>query len=111
MRSIRLSLIIYFAVLLTAALTAVSWFAYETTGLSLEERRQAAQDLIADKFQERTKELYAARDHQLLLRAQTLAGMARQVQVHHEYLYPLGALGAVGLGMGHWPVDLWLMEA
>ena len=46
MRSIRHSLIVYFVVLLTGALGAVSWFSYRTTELALRERQNDALEAI-----------------------------------------------------------------
>ena len=55
MRSIRLSLIVYFLVLLTAALGAVSWFSYRTTSQSLRERQHDSQKMIEAQCEARSQ--------------------------------------------------------
>jgi heavy metal sensor kinase len=110
MRSIRLSLMIYFALLVTAALLAVSWLAYDTSAETLEERRQSSQMLIRGQCQTRIDEQRAALDHQLMRRAKTLTSLARTMFVHYDWLYPLGAFGAAALPVGHLPLETWLAQ-
>jgi heavy metal sensor kinase len=111
MRSIRLSLVVYFAALVTAALAAVSWFFYQTTARTLEERRESAQNLIRNECTVRSEELKTALDKQLVHRAHTLTGLARTVLVHYDWLYPIGAVGAANLPGSYLSVDLWLGQS
>jgi signal transduction histidine kinase len=107
MRSIRLSLIVYFLVLLTAALGAVSWFSYRTTSQSLRERQHDSQKMIAAQCEARSQAVRTELDRRILRQAQMMAGM-RLVTVHYEALYPLGAIGAAAMPQGTINGPLWL---
>ena len=75
MKSIRLSLIVYFLVLLTGALGAISWFSYQTTAHSLREREIASEELIKNQCKVRVKTLRDDLDRHLLHKAQALANL------------------------------------
>src|SRR5438552_17804107 len=103
MRSIRLSLIVYFLVLLTAALGAVSWFSYRTTEASLRERQDDAHTMIQAQFHDaqtmiqaqcvtREEAQRAELDRRLVAQARTLAGL-RLVSVPYEAVYSATAFG------------------
>src|SRR5262249_58182777 len=51
MRSIRLSLIVYFLVLLGAALGAVSWSAYHSTQKALEAKEDSTTKLLKTRYE------------------------------------------------------------
>ena len=53
MKSIRLSLLVYFLGLLALALGSVSFFAYQTTQHRLSEHRQQTEQLIQAQYEER----------------------------------------------------------
>ena len=91
MKSIRHTLIVYFLVLLTGALGAVSWFSYRTTAHSLRDRQSDSQKMIQAQCETQIQGLRADLDRRLLREAQRLAGQARSVTVHTE------GLGAVGV--------------
>lgn len=110
MRSIRLSLLVYFLLLSTAALAAVSWLVYQTTAQSLERRRLDSRRLVETQYQARAAEARAALDRRLLRQAQALASMARSSWLHPEGLYPLGFIAAVPLPQSHVQMPLWLAE-
>lgn len=112
MRSIRLSLIVYFLVLLALALGGVSWFVYRTTAQTLREKEDSTRDLIEAKFAFQAAEVRNALDNHLLRQAQNLAGMAQSNSSLQESvrLLPLGALGAPMSPQGHLTIPLWLAE-
>ena len=51
MKSIRLSLMVYFLGLLALALGAASWFVYETANQTCAKNKQAAENLIDSPVQ------------------------------------------------------------
>jgi heavy metal sensor kinase len=108
MRSIRLSLMVYFLVLLALALGAMSVVAYNFTQSSLRKREEARQQILQAQHDKACDREKWNLDQGLLLHAKTLAGQAR-FQVHWNRLRfqvlslealsagqsPLGALSAV----------------
>jgi heavy metal sensor kinase len=95
MRSIRLSLIVYFLVLTTVVLGAVSALVYRTTARTLEDRQADARRLIVAQYDRRCAEEAAALDRRIARQAQTIASMAKTVTQHPEGLYPINlVLGA-----------------
>jgi heavy metal sensor kinase len=109
MKSIRLSLVVYFLVLLTAALGAVCWFAYRTAAAALEERRQGSRDLVETQYKSHCEEVRTGLDRRLLRQAQIVATMVRP-PIHVEALYTLGAGGIACTGAPHLHLGLWLRE-
>jgi signal transduction histidine kinase len=95
MKSIRLSLIVYFLVLWTGALGAVSWFSYRTTAHSLRERERDARKMIETQYEANCRASRADLDRRILHQAQALASM-RLVPVNHD---PLGGTGAVATAL------------
>ena len=132
MRSIRLSLVIYFLALLAGALGAVSWFVYGTVARTLSDREQSTSRTLRDKEQSTVQTLSdreqstvkeieiqheAERkkkeddlDRHLLRQAGSLASKAVITSRHLEGYYPFGVLGASLLDQGHLFVWLWLAE-
>jgi signal transduction histidine kinase len=90
MRSIRLSLIVYFLVLLTLALGGVSWFMYQTTAQALRGKQASTNDLIRTQYGEQRDQIQKALDNHLNRQAQALAKNARPSK---DYLEPLLACG------------------
>jgi heavy metal sensor kinase len=82
MRSIRLSLLVYFLVLLGLGLLAVSWLAYRNTQAALQDKEKAQQTLLKAQFDEDCKRARDHLDDVLLLQAQTLA---RQAQFQFQW--------------------------
>jgi len=109
MKSIRLSLVLYFLVLLAGALGAVSWLVYESTSRTLRKRELRMQELVHAQYQASCHEKRTALDQRVLGQAQTLASMARTTH-HLESLLPLGMLGAATMPQGQYLVPLWLAE-
>ena len=73
MRSIRLSLMVYFLGLLTVALGVALFLVYRTAQRSLKEKEVAARKLIEAKYRERSDEEKKRLDDALLTQAQMLA--------------------------------------
>ena len=102
MRSIRLSLTVYFLVLLALALGAASWLAYGTSDETLSQKKVATRKLIEAQYEENCRQERAKLDDQLLAEAQSLA---RQTQTMldwprlHERERELGLLA---LARGRW---------
>src|SRR5947207_12150186 len=97
MRSIRLSLIVYFLVLIAVALGGVSWLAYQTAATTLHDKQASTERLIETQFQEQCKEVRATLDRRIFRQAQLLGSKARAGQVPHGVLY---LASATGLGSG-----------
>ena len=109
MKSIRLSLIVYFLLLLTGALGAVSWFSYRTTEESLRERQRDAQKMIAAQYEARADAAKTELDRQLLRQARALAGMPL-ITVHYEAVFSATALTVAAMSDGLLSVPLWLPD-
>ena len=98
MRSIRLSLMVYFLGLLAVALGAASLLVYRNAERTLAAKEQATEKLIQAQYEESCRKEEEQLDHALLLQAQSLA---RLVQVQFDWsrgelqpLYLLGLLSA-----------------
>ncbi len=73
MKSIRLSLVVYFLGLLAAALGVASLLAYRTAQRTLVEKKRAAEQLITAQYEERCREERRRLDDKLWQQAHTLA--------------------------------------
>jgi heavy metal sensor kinase len=80
-RSIRLSLLVYFLGLLTVALGVASLLFYRSGQRTLQAKEEAAGKLIQAKYQERCREEKARLDDALMAQALALAG---RVQIHAD---------------------------
>ena len=89
MRSIRISLLVYFLGLATLALGATSILVYRSTQRTLRDKEDAIAELIQANHKERCQKEKARHDEQLLVKAKGLARRA-QVTIHVEKLlaYP-----------------------
>jgi two-component system heavy metal sensor histidine kinase CusS len=99
MRSISLSLMVYFLGLLAVALGVASVIGYETSKQTLESKKDATAQLIETQYAERCRAEEKRLDDDLLAQAETLARVAhfqfdRRLR-HHELDIRLAAL-AVG---------------
>jgi heavy metal sensor kinase len=110
MKSIRLSLIVYFLVLFAGALGAVSWFVYGNSTQMLRKSEASRRTLLETQYRQRVAEAESAHDHRLLGKAQTLARLSRWSREHIESLSPLGVLGAVLAPQGQLAAPVWLGE-
>jgi heavy metal sensor kinase len=109
MKSIRLSLIVYFLVLLTAALGAVSWFSYRTTAESLRERQRDAQKMIEAQYETREKAARNELDREILRQARALAGMPL-ITIHYEAIFSANAIMTPVTLPGYVNLPLWLPD-
>src|SRR5437868_1245151 len=115
MKSIRLSLIVYFLVLLALALGTASAFVYETTRNTLAGRKAALQTLLKEKHDHRVQEVRDQFDRDLLAQAWTLGSLA---QFQHDWprgwllrnYLCLGVLSAAPSPNGHLLVPLWTSQ-
>jgi heavy metal sensor kinase len=85
MRSIRLSLLVFFLVLLAAALGTVSVLVYRISKENLADKNRLTRELIARQYQDMCAKERARLDEELLADAKTLARHA-QIQVDAEAL-------------------------
>ena len=106
MKSMRHTLIVYFLVLLTGALAAVSWSSYRTTACSPACRAAEvdSRKLIVDKqLENRTQAVKAELDRRLLQQAATMQE-TRLSTPHYEVMHPVGLIGALLLPGGVDPI-------
>ena len=82
MRSIRLSLVVYFLALLAIALGAASWLAYRTSDETLSQKKEATRQLIQAQYEENCRQERSRLDDQLLAEAKSLA---RQTQTMLDF--------------------------
>jgi len=113
MKSIRLSLILYFLPLIGLALGAMLVLLYQTTDRTLEDRLASRRSLHQANYESKCKTLKEEFDNQILSRAQTLANYAKSqwTRSNPRYLYSFGLLTAVANPHGHLLVPLWVGEA
>jgi heavy metal sensor kinase len=76
MRSIRLSLIVSFLLLMAAALSGVSWFAYQMASRTLEEKEASTRELIEREYEKRREQAEKEFNKSLSQRAYVLASTA-----------------------------------
>jgi heavy metal sensor kinase len=112
MRSIRLSLIVSFLVLLAVTLGAVSWFAYQTAYRTLEEKEASTRALIQSEYERRCKHAEGQFNSDLSERTYKLAREARpKTQLSPGLpVYPLGILTAGHALQGHLLIPMWAAE-
>lgn len=114
MRSIRLSLISYFLLLLGVALGAVSLLVYQTTRDTLLEKKRAARDLYQAQYKTRVHEVREKLEIELLSCANSLANLARlQMRWDRRDLHQLFLLGAIPATLGrdaYITAPIWLAE-
>ncbi len=116
MRSIRLSLMVYFLALLGVALLTASLLVYGNAEQTLQAKQQAMEQLIDAQYRERCRDANEHLDHNLLTQAQSLA---RLVQVQLEWdrvdvIQPLMYLGLASSSFnpsGYALAPLWLAES
>ena len=111
MKSIRLSLIVYFLVLLTGALGAVSWFSYRTTAQSLRARQHDAHKMIESQCEVSAEALRGDLDRRILRQAHTMVNVSQSMMVHAEGHFSLfGMIGAGAMPNGHLPFCLYFHQ-
>jgi heavy metal sensor kinase len=114
MRSIRLSLVGSFLLLLALALGAVSLLVYRITKQTLREKQDIAKELLVAQADHKRKEESANLDNELLAEAHGLAGQARfqferQRGSAQDYL-PFALLTAALAPNGHVTAPIWVCE-
>jgi heavy metal sensor kinase len=114
MRSIRLSLTVYFLALVAAVLGTVSLVVYSSTTETLQEKERAAEQLLSTRYDKDRKEEQERLDHALWVQAQHIA---REVQFRtgHEalrywQLHSLGALSTMQAPLGPLPSLTWAAQ-
>ncbi|HWY88943.1 MAG TPA: HAMP domain-containing sensor histidine kinase [Gemmataceae bacterium] len=107
MRSIRLSLIGYFLVLLSLALGGVSWFAYQTTARALLGKQTSTASLIQAQYETRRDEMRTALDRRILEQAKILPRKAR-FRDPLEVFYPIPVVLTRLQPHGYLNVGLWM---
>jgi len=114
MRSIRLSLMVYFLGLLALALGAASVLAYQIANQTLMSKKVATEELITTQFRERCRKEEARLDEELRSQAQT---MARWVNFHldwhrfqYQRLHVLGLLTSHLSPNGYLLTPAWLFQ-
>lgn len=81
MKSIRLSLMVYFLGLLALALGAASWFVYETAQATLLDKQDKAQQLIETQYNDRRRDEEKRLDEQLLRDAATFTQLIQPEKI------------------------------
>jgi heavy metal sensor kinase len=113
--SIRLSLTVWFLVLLAAALGGASWFGYATASQTLREKRAAAAELVRARYEERCRQDREHLDKALLDEAQTLTRLTQfQLQFDLNRVRWLNGAGLVTAGLlpsGVAAVPVWLVSS
>jgi heavy metal sensor kinase len=115
MKSIRLSLMIYFLALLAAALLAASLLVYRIAEHTLHDKQQAMEQLIQTQYRERCRDAEERLNHNLLTQAQSLARLV-QVQLEWYRADLIQSLMLFGLASsnfnpsGYVLMPLWLAE-
>src|SRR4051812_24349830 len=111
MRSIRLSLLVYFLALLVVALGVASLLVYRSAQRTLEDKEEATSKLVQAKYEERCREERKRLDDGLLEEALSLAGRL-QIQwnwgrLAHRSLHSLGAVTAAFTPSGYLSMAPW----
>lgn len=96
MRSIRLSLILYFVVLLILSLGSVSWLMYQSAQQSLNSKQLSMRELLLSEHKARCRRERSKLDEALLADARNLASMVKiKVQEVDWRLHKMAALGVL----------------
>lgn len=108
MNSIRLSLIIYFLVLIAMALGGVSMLVYQTVSITLKDKQAKTQELLDTQFKDQCREAELALDRRIHLQAQRLANKAGNVFIPNETFLLVSALGSAAGPVSRVTVPYWL---
>jgi heavy metal sensor kinase len=107
MKSIRLSLLLYFLALLGLALGGVSTLVYQITGNTLLDKQASTADLVRAQCDAQSEILSDALDRRLFRQAWLLIHKARTRMVKHEVSGIATAAAQSVLSPGHLLVPLW----
>src|SRR5579885_2075936 len=98
MKSIRVSLIIYFLALVVLTLGAVLGLLYQNTLRTLEEKQATTEALLQKEHESRCRSVRDQFDREILHRAQNLANFVQYQSVPTgRDIYPFCAAAAAGL--------------
>lgn len=113
MKSVRLSLFVYFLILLAAALGAVCWFGYESARAAYEAREASGKESLDIHYKEMCRQVNTDFDRELISRAQALISkLDRRALWVRNQVEPLYVLGLGNLQQhGHLQVWLWVAQA
>jgi signal transduction histidine kinase len=114
MRSIRLSLVVYFLLLLAVGLGAVSYLYYRTAARALRDKQETNRQLLRTQYSDLKREEKQKFDSELISKTSTLVSLA-QSQVDQNkalplYFSQLNVLGPANLPGGHVAMPLWLAQ-
>ena len=114
MRSIRLSLVVYFLLLLAVGLGAVSYLYYRTAARALRDKQETNRQLLRTQYADLKREEKQKFDNELISKTSTLVSLA-QSQFDRNKGLPLlfsqlNVLGPVNLPGGHVTTPLWLAQ-
>jgi len=107
MRSIRLSLVVYFLLLEAVALGAASWQVYHIAERGMATQQAAGRRLLAAKFEEQVKLVNDRFDEDLLATAHTIWNLYQRRVPDLTELLPVGLLSAGPSPQGHLLAPLW----
>jgi signal transduction histidine kinase len=114
MRSLRLSLTVYFLALSIAALGTAAAFVYGLATQTLEDKRRTTAKLIDAQYRESCRVEEARRDEALLFQAQTLARLTQfqfdRSQIRLRELHALGVLSTALAPAGHVLTPSWALQ-
>jgi heavy metal sensor kinase len=115
MKSIRLSLTVYFLILLAVALGAVASLVYWKTVGIVQARQEAAERYIKDQFERRSTREHRKLDNALLYQARAVASLAQiNFQGNRQVLSSLEPLGILTAAVSPHPemqVPLWVVQS
>lgn len=110
MKSIRLSLIVYFLILFAAALGAVWWFVYESSAAMVRKSADSKRSLLEAQYKRSVTDASDGLDKHLVHRAQTLAKLSHWSWEHWGTLSSLSTIGAANQPHGFLYIPLWIAE-
>jgi signal transduction histidine kinase len=109
MRSIRLSLVVYFLGLLCVSLAVASLLLYDAARRTLAAKQQAAEELVEARYEERARDARQHLDDRLLAQSKSLAGRVRPIyrweRIHNYYFHSAGAAALVGSLANRYPLS------
>ena len=102
MKSIRVSLIVYFLLLLGCAWAASSWLVYDFAAQNLRAKQDVQRDLLQKEFDERCHQEKEILDDRLAAKASVVAHyMQTQIQWEQARLSQSVSLGLMSESQGH----------
>jgi signal transduction histidine kinase len=111
MKSIRLSLIVYFLLLLAGAWAVASWFVYDSAAQNLQAKQSVQRDLLQKEFDERVHQEKENLDDRLSNKASIVAHyMWTQIQWEQARITATVSLGFMNEMQGHLFGPLFLMQ-